>query len=115
MEVNIKTLLHPRIDKHCETLFDDGHYKHVASEAMIQVELALKEQSGEKKKFGVNLTKSLFGVGRGIKLRVPFGEELQEKAELLFCGAFSYYRNYAAHDGSKIDKEGNWCRIGNKS
>ena len=105
MEVNIKTLLHPRIDKHCETLFDDGHYKHAASEAMIQVELALKEKSGEKKKFGVNLTSSLFGVGRGIKLRVPFGEELQEKAELLFRGAFSYYRNYAAHDGSKIDKD----------
>jgi hypothetical protein len=37
MEVNIKTLLHPRIEKHCETLFDDGHYKHAASEAMIQV------------------------------------------------------------------------------
>ena len=105
MEVNIKTLLHPRIEKHCETLFDDGHYKHAASEAMIQVELALKEKSGEKKKFGVNLTSSLFGVGRGIKLRVPFGEELQEKAESLFRGAFSYYRNYAAHDGSKIDKD----------
>ena len=49
MEVNIKTLLHPRIEKHCEILFDDGHYKHAASEAMIQVELALKEKSGEKK------------------------------------------------------------------
>ena len=53
----------------------------------------------------MNLTSSLFGVGRGIKLRVPFGEELQEKAESLFRGAFSYYRNYAAHDGSKIDKD----------
>jgi uncharacterized protein (TIGR02391 family) len=104
MEVNIKTLLHPRIEKHCEKLFDDGHYKHAASEAMIQVELALKEKSGEKKKFGVNLISSLFGEGSGIKLRVPFGEELQKQAESLFRGAFSYYRNYAAHDGSNIDK-----------
>ncbi len=28
----------------------------------------------------------------------------KDKAELLFKGAFGYYRNYAAHDGSKINK-----------
>ncbi len=104
MKVNIKTLLHPRIEKHCEKLFDDGHYKQAALEAMIQVELALKEKSGNKKMFGVNLISSLFGEGRGIKLRVPFGEELQKQAQSLFRGVFSYYRNYAAHDGSNIDK-----------
>ncbi|OIP37557.1 hypothetical protein AUJ95_08005 [Candidatus Desantisbacteria bacterium CG2_30_40_21] len=77
-----------------------------AFEAMTQVELALKEKSGAKNKFGVNLAISLFGENKGIKgikLCVPFGEEMQKKAEVLFQGAFSYYRNYAAHDGSKID------------
>jgi len=103
MNINIKTLLHPRIENHCEKLFDDGHYKHAALEAMIQVELALKEKSGGKKKYGVTLIKSLFKDGRGIKLRVPFGKELQKEAESFFRGSFSYYRNYAAHDGSKID------------
>ncbi len=53
----------------------------------------------------MTLTKSLFGADRGIKLRVPFGEELQEQAGSLFRGAFSYYRNYTAHDGSKIDND----------
>lgn len=104
MQLDIKTLLHPRIQKHCEKRFDDGYFKDAAREAMIQVELALKEKSGEKLKYGVPFIKELFGKGKGIKLHVPFGDELQEKAESLFQGAFSYYRNYAAHDGSKIDK-----------
>ena len=55
-------------------------------------------------KFGVNLCHSLFGEKNGIKLHIPFGQEFQEKAEGLFCGAFSYYRNYAVHDGTKINK-----------
>ena len=39
-----------------------------------------------------------------MKLHVPFGEDLQEDAAKLFQGAFAYYRNYSAHDGSKIDR-----------
>jgi hypothetical protein len=70
---------------------------------MTQVELALKEKSNVKNKFGVNLVSSLFGDSRGIKLRVPFGDEMQKQAETLFKGAFSYYRNYCAHDGTKVD------------
>lgn len=100
--IELGTLLHPRIAKHCKQVYLDGHYKHAAHEAMIQVELALKERSGVKK-FGVRLVSSLFGEGKGIKLRVPFSDELQRQASLLFEGAFSYYRNYTAHDGSKID------------
>ena len=71
---------------------------------MTQVELALKEKSGVENKFGVNLCTDLFGAGKGVKLRVPFGEESQKAAERLFAGAFAYYRNYAAHNGSNIDK-----------
>ncbi|MFZ2863987.1 MAG: TIGR02391 family protein [Ignavibacteriaceae bacterium] len=103
MQVYIKDILHSRIIKHCEKLFIDGHYSQAAFEAMKQVELTLKEKSGETKKYGVNLITSLFGKGDNIKLRVPFGDELQEKAKILFEGAFSYYRNYSVHDGSKIN------------
>ncbi len=103
MSLDFKKLLHPRVIKHCKKLIDDGHFKHAALEAMTQVELALKEKSGVKNKYGVRLAKSLFGQGKGIKLRVPFGEELQKQTEALFSGAFSYYRNYAAHDGTEID------------
>jgi uncharacterized protein (TIGR02391 family) len=103
MNVEFETLLHPRVLSHCKQLYIDGHYKHAALEAMTQVELALKEKSGVKNKFGVNLVTSILGKNKGIKLRVLFGDEWQEKAEKLFSGAFSYYRNYAAHDGSKID------------
>jgi uncharacterized protein (TIGR02391 family) len=103
MQVYIKDILHPRVIKHCEKLFTDSHFSQAAFEAMKQVELALKEKSGETKKYGVNLVTSLFGKGNNIKLRVPFGDELQEKAKILFEGVFSYYRNYSAHDGSKIN------------
>ncbi len=103
MPHNFEDLLHPRILKHCKKLVDDDHFKHAAFEAMTQVELALKEKAGLKDKYGVRLTKALFGQGNGIKLSIPFGEDLQKQAELLFTGAFSYYRNYAAHDGARID------------
>jgi hypothetical protein len=91
MKVSIETLLHPRTEKHCEKLFDDGHYKHAASEAMTQVELALKEISDEKKKFGVWLIKDLLGEDKKnlyVQLRVPFGEDMQKQAKSLFTGVF---------------------------
>jgi len=105
MNILIKEILHPRIIEHCEKLFCDGHYKHVAFEAMMQVELALKEKSGINDKYGVNLISSLFGKQKGLKLRIPFGEDLQKHAHIWFKGAFAYLRNYAAHDGSKINRD----------
>ena len=70
---------------------------------MKQVELALKEKAEiNEKLFGVRLVNQLFGSGKSIKLKIPL--ELQEQGKSLFKGAFSYYRNYAAHDGSKIDE-----------
>jgi len=106
MNVKLEELLSPRITKHCMPLYVDGHYKHAAHEAMTQVELALKEKGQVKdKRFGYTLVESLFqagGKGQYIRLRVPLGQDLQSKAEQLFKGAFSYYRNYSAHDGSRI-------------
>lgn len=73
---------------------------------MTQVERAVKEKTGVTDKFGVNLATSVFGKGAGIKLRVPLGAHMQEAAQRFFEGAFSYYRNYAHHEGEQID-----CRL----
>lgn len=110
MELITEDLLSPRIRKHCLPLWQDGYYKHAAHEAMIQVEQALKEKGlvqQKDKRFGRTLITSLFKLGgeeKSVKLRVPLGDDLQQQAEDLFHGVFSYYRNYTAHDGSKIDK-----------
>jgi len=72
---------------------------------MKQVELALKEKTGENNLFGVRLVDKFLGYGKGIKLTIPLGDDFQEKGKSLFKGAFSYYRNYAAHDGSKINEK----------
>lgn len=106
---DLETYLSPRIKKHCFPLFENGHFKHAAHEAMIQVEQALKEKGQvHDNRFGQALVKSLFDIGgkhQGIKLRVPLGDDLQQQAQELFSGSFSYYRNYTAHDGSRIDKK----------
>jgi uncharacterized protein (TIGR02391 family) len=97
----IEQLLHPRIVKRCVPRYRDGYYKDAAAEAMTQVEQALKESSGVTG-YGVHLIKSVLGKGNGIKLRVPFGAHMQEPAQRFFEGAFSYYRNYAVHEGDRI-------------
>ena len=108
MTLEFEELLCPRIKKHCLTPFRDGHFKHAAHEAMIQVEQALKDKGMvNDKRFGQILITSLFRFGdkdKCIRLRVPLGDDLQEHAESYFRGVFSYYRNYTAHDGSKIDQ-----------
>jgi uncharacterized protein (TIGR02391 family) len=108
--MDVEELLSPRILKNCWELYLDQHYKHAAHEAMTQVELALKEKKiVEDKKYGRNLIVSLLTVNdpksQYVKLHVPLGEDLQEDAKHLFNGAFAYYRNYSAHDGSKIDQK----------
>lgn len=102
----MKSVLHQRIIDNCWTLYKQGHFKHAALEAMIQVELALKEKTiAPRELFGVRLVKRAFKEGRHIMLAVKLGLEYQKNAEMLFEGAFSYYRNYAAHDGSLIDQK----------
>ena len=108
--MELEEILNPRIKEHCLHLWQDGYYKHAAHEAMIQVEKAFKEKvlvSEKSKSYGHSLiTKYLNSSGKekSIKLRIPLGEDLQPQAENYFQGVFGYYRNYTAHDGSKIDK-----------
>lgn len=108
MSESIEVQLSPRIQEHCLKLWQDHYYKHAAREALVQVELALKEKGMvNDRRFGKILIDSLFTVGdkhKTVKLRVPLGDELQEQAKSYFSSVFAYYRNYLAHDGRKIDK-----------
>jgi len=104
-KIDLDELLHQRIIDKCKSLYEDGHFPHAALESMKQVELAIKEKTGiGEKLFGVRLVNQVFGSEKSIKLKIPLGDELQKHAKTLFEGTFSYYRNYAAHDGSKIDE-----------
>lgn len=106
--INIDSLLHQRIIDQVLKLYEDEHYPQAAAEAMKQVELAMKEKTGIKSKdnlFGVRLIQKVFGKnGKDCIITVPMAEDLQADAQSLFEGAFKYYRNYATHDGCKIDK-----------
>jgi hypothetical protein len=108
MNEGIEVQLSKRIQKHCLKLWQDKYYKHAAREAMVQVELALKEKGMVNDgKFGKTLIDSLFLLGgkhKNVKLRVPLGDDLQEHSKNYFGSVFAYYRNYLAHDGSKVDK-----------
>jgi len=104
VDATIEKLLAPRIVKNCWPQFENGHFKDSAREAMVQVEMALREKGKvEGIQFGAALIGNLFAGKHGVKLRIPLGDELQSQARKYFEGVFSYYRNYAAHDGSRID------------
>ena len=103
MPESVESLLHQRIATHCLPRYRAGYYKDAVAEAMTQVERAIKERAGITELFGVRMVKTLFGAGTGIKLRVPFGEHMQEPAQRFLEGAFAYYRNYAHHEGDRID------------
>jgi hypothetical protein len=107
MDDSIKQLLSPRLVKNCVPLFNDGHFMHAARDAMVQVEIALKEKGKVEdiQQFGARLIGNLFAGKTGVKLCVPLGEELQNHAKKYFKGVFSYYRNYTAHYGSGINKK----------
>lgn len=108
MIATIEDILSERIKKHCLPLLREQHYKHAAMEAMLQVELALKEKGvyvGES--YGRGLIRKLLkplGREKSVKLLVPLSEDLQDDAAALFDGAFAYYRNYCAHDGSNFNE-----------
>lgn len=105
MDMDIKKLLAPRIEKNCLSLYESGEHKHAAREALVQVELALREKARlGSDSFGAGLIQRAFKGHQGVVLKVPLGDDLQEKAQKYFEAVFSYYRNYIAHDGTHIDE-----------
>ena len=106
MNLDIREYLNPKIEHHCLPLFGNGHYPECAHTAIKQVELNLNKKLGI---IGYKPTTETiwdkFSKGKGIRLKVPFGEEQQENAKLLFQGAFKYYRNYSAHQDKNITRE----------
>ena len=106
MRIEIEDLLHPRLTDECLKLFQGGHYKHAALEAMQSVELALRETGVPPAKlFGTRMIRKTFDGSAHILLSLELDDQLQGAAAKFFEGTFSFYRNYAAHDGRKIDKQ----------
>ena len=98
-------LLAPRIENNCLEVYKKGLYPDTARRAMIQVELALKEKGHLGREYcGTKLIKRVVGGRDGIALKVPLGDDLQDEAQKYFESVFSYYRNYVAHDGNRIDE-----------
>ncbi len=107
--LTLEEVLHPRIQRECLRLFLDGEFKHAAREAMVQVELAMKEKGryeGNQRLYGVKLCNELLDLDKkGLKLRVPFGPETQKEVHAFAKAAFAYYRNYAVHDGRRVGEQ----------
>lgn len=106
MQIDLCNVLHERIiNSRCLQLYENEHYKHAALEAMTIIERILKDKTGVDKKSAVRTIKNIFDGREDIKLCVPFGDDFQNAASKLFQGTFSYYRNYAAHDGTRINSK----------
>ena len=106
MDIDISEYLNPKIEHHCLPLFKNEHYPECAHTAMKQVELNLNKKLGIVK--FTSTAKTIwdkFSDGKGLRLKVPFGEKQQANAKLLFQGAFKYYRNHAAHQDQNITKK----------
>jgi hypothetical protein len=105
-EIQENEVFHTRIITSSLPLFNNGHYQQAMLESMKQVEMALREKGIPPKNhnFGDKLVRWVLDSGNHITLSVSLGHDLQEKALMLFRGAFGYYRNYVAHNDARIDK-----------
>ena len=103
--IELSDLLHRRIIDNCYNLFKDKYYTDAASSAMRQVEIALKEKTGEKNLFGVRLINKYLSQNASIRLVSQINGERQDIIKKYFEATFSYYRNYTAHDGRNIDNK----------
>ncbi len=106
MDIDITEYLNPKIEHHCLKLFENGHYTECAHTAMKQVEVVINQKCGidDFSPAGRTIDR-IFSSGRGIRLRIPFGDKQAENAKILFKGAFKYYRNYTAHQQENITKQ----------
>lgn len=103
MNINIKEHLNQKIIHQCLKLYENEHYVECVHSAMKQVEISLNKKLGIDSYMPISKTiREKFSKGKGVRLKVPFGDEQQESAKLLFQGAFKYYRNHAAHQDKNI-------------
>lgn len=105
LTLNLKELIHVRLQDSTLKLFEGGHYSSCAREALIIVEEALKEKGiFDKSFYGARLIKFAFKK-ENPTLHVPLGEEYQEFSKDYFQAVFSYYRNFTAHNTKEIEKK----------
>jgi hypothetical protein len=106
----LKEFLHNRIEEKGLKLFEDNYYTESAREALLQVEVALKE----KFPFENNNLSAVQFINKyfieddkairdsRIKLLCKYGD--QQKLKLFFNGVFSHYRNNLSHQDIKLNK-----------
>ena len=105
----LEQLVHPRIYRSCSRRYLGSDWNGVVHAAMLEVEQALKEVSGDLtpdnaeekgEPYGKKLIDRVWKLDGKVGLAVPLGN--QEAAYKLFLGAFGYYRNYAAHKTADV-------------
>lgn len=101
--MKLESYLHQRIIDKSLRLYKSNFYREAAATAMTEVEIALKEKTGEKKLFGRWLIQEYFTNGQKIHLVTPLSKIKQETLRNYFDASFEYYRNYCAHNGSEIN------------
>lgn len=105
MNMDIRDYLNSKIEHHCLRLFENEHFPECVHAAMKQVELNLKKKLGIVDYIPAGkIIDERFSNSKGVCLKVPFGQDQQDNARLLFRGAFKYYRNYVAHEDANITK-----------
>jgi hypothetical protein len=107
MKVKVEDLLHARIGRRCLDRWSAGQYRDAVREAMTQVEQALKERSevetGPANRYGALLNKPAFEADSGLRLRVAYDGDLQEKAGAFFEAAWRFHSEVAAREEETID------------
>ncbi len=94
--------IHPKVKKASQELFLNGHYPSAIFDAFKQVEIAVKEKSGIKGKFGAALMQEVFSANTPI-LKVNDGVKDSDGDEqkgfmMLFTGAQIGIRDPKGHD-----------------
>jgi hypothetical protein len=95
MKVKVEDLLHARIGRRGLERWSAGQYRDAVAQAMTEVEQALQ---GSPKKYGARLRKPVFEPASGLRLRVAYDGDLQEKAGAFFDAARRFHSEVAARE-----------------
>jgi hypothetical protein len=107
MKVTVEDLLHARIGRRCLDHWSAGQYRDAVKEAMVQVEQAVSERdgmnAGSTPRYGAKLNKPVFEPQSGLRLRVAYDGDLQEKAGAFFDAARRFHSEVAAREQETLD------------